>query len=344
MYQINPLHDPRWSKLLLRHPAAGIFHTPEWLEALRRTYGYEPIVFTTSAPGEELSGGIACCRVNSWLTGRRLVSVPFSDHCEPLVSTAEDFQRLFHCLKEEARRRNCKYIEIRPHSLSPGGESGLQRSEGFSFHRLDLRPTVDELFRGFHKSCIQRKIQRAEREELVYEEGRSAELLQKFYRLQVITRQRQQLAPQPFAWFRNLADCMGNRLKVGVASKDGTPVASILTLQFRQTLVYKYGCSDKHFSNLGCMPVLFWRAIQDAKREGLSQFDLGRSDLSNEGLISFKDRLGASKSTVTYWRFPATVAMPGQVDWKASMAKRIFSRLPNGWSTTAGALLYRHVG
>ena len=37
-----------------------------------------------SPPDEPLENGFLFCRVESWLTGRRLVSLPFSDHCEPL--------------------------------------------------------------------------------------------------------------------------------------------------------------------------------------------------------------------------------------------------------------------
>lgn len=343
MYQVDPLQDPRWHELLVRHPGATVFHTPAWLEALRRTYGYEPIVLTTCAPSQELTMGLAVCRVNSWLTGRRLVSLPFSDHCEPLVSSMEEFQCLLSGLKQEAVRSKYKYIEFRPLSFSLGPESGLERSESFCFHKLDLGPTAAELFSRFHKDCVQRKIRRAEREGLVYEDGNSAALLRRFYDLQVITRRRQQLPPQPFAWFRNLAACMGNKLKVRLVSKDGKPIASILTLQFRRILVYKYGCCDRLFSNLGAMQLLFWRAIQEAKREGLSEFDLGRSDLENGGLIHFKDRLGAKRTTMTYWRYGApSDARPDTR--KMAVARRVVSHLPSAWLTTAGSLLYRHVG
>ncbi|MGA2992083.1 MAG: GNAT family N-acetyltransferase [Candidatus Korobacteraceae bacterium] len=344
MYQLDPLHDPRWSELLAWHPAANVFHLPEWLEALRRTYGYEPFVLTSSSPRQELTGGLAVCRVNSWLTGRRLVSLPFSDHCEPLVNGSEEFQRLLSGLKQEAARSKHKYIEFRPLGLLPGSESGLESSESFCLHRLDLSPTAAELFSGFHKDCIQRKVNRAEREKLVYEEGRSPALLRKFYDLQVVTRRRQELAPQPFAWFQNLVDCMGEKSRIRMVSKGDRPIASMLTLQFRRTVVYKYGCSDKAFSNLGGMPLLFWKAVQDAKREGLLELDLGRSEWNNEGLVQFKDRLGAKRTTVTYWRYPAISAAPGRASWKIGMAKRVFSRLPDAWLTATGNLLYRHIG
>lgn len=344
MYQVDPLRDPRWSELLSRHPAATVFHLPEWLEALQRTYRYEPVVFTTSAPYQELTDGFAMCRVNSWLTGRRLVSLPFSDHCEPLVSGMEEFLRLLFGLKHEMVRGMQKYMEFRPLRLFPGCESGLEKSEHFCFHKLDLSPTINELFDQFHKNCVRKKILRAEREGLVYEDGYSAALLRKFYDLQVITRRRHQLAPQPFAWFRNLAACMGEKLKVRLVWKDNKPIASILTLKFRQTLVCKYACSDRLFSNLGGTQLLFWKTIQDAKREGLLEFDLGRSDSGNEGLMLFKDHLGATRTAVTYWRYPASSAAHVGDTWKMALAKRIFSHLPNTWLTTTGSLLYRHIG
>jgi hypothetical protein len=343
VYQIDPLQDARWNELLVRHPAATVFHTPEWLEALRTTYGYAPIVLTTCAPGQELTGGFVLCRVHSWLTGRRLVSLPFSDHCEPLVSGTDEFQGLLSGLKEEAEHGKYKYVEFRPLTLSLGCEGGLQTCKSFCFHKLDLGPTPAELFVRLNKKSIQKRVQRAETEGLIYEEGRSAALLRKFYDLQVITRRRQQLPPQPFAWFRNLAACMGEKLTIRVASKDNKPIASILTLRFRQTLVYKHGCSDKVFSNLGGTQLLLWRAIQDAKREGLLEFDLGRSDMRNEGLISFKDGLGATRSALTYWRYFTVPATQGRDTWKMTVARQVFSYIPKACLTTAGGLLYRHV-
>jgi len=256
----------------------------------------------------------------------------------------EEFLRLLSGVKQQAARSKFKYVEFRPLSLFPAPEAGLEQSETFCFHKLDLGLTTAELFGRFHKDCVQRKIQRAQREGLVYEDGYSEALLGKFYELQKMTRRRQELPPQPLAWFRNLADCMGGKLKLHVVSKDGKAIASILTLRFRRSLVYKYGASDKQFSNLGGTQLLFWTAIEDAKRDGLLEFDLGRSESRNQGLIQFKDRLGATKSTVTYWRHSPFPAATGANNWKMEMAKRVFSRLPDAWLTTAGNLLYRHIG
>jgi hypothetical protein len=92
------------------------------------------------------------------------------------------------------------------------------------------------------------------------------------------TPKRHGLPPQPKLWFSNLAASFGEDLKIRIASLDNRPLAAILTLRDRRTLVYKYGCSDESEHNRGGMQMLMWRAIQEAKQEGLATLDLGRSD------------------------------------------------------------------
>jgi hypothetical protein len=85
-----------------------------------------------------------------------------------------------------------------------------------------------------------------------------------------------------------------------VASREGQPLAAILTLQHKDVLVYKYGASDERF---GAMPFLLWKAILDAKGRGLSLLDLGRTNTDNPGPARFNERLGATPSTLTYVRW-----------------------------------------
>ena len=341
--QIDPVQDPRWTEFLDRHPRASVFHSPGWLEALRSTYGYEPFALTTAAKGQDLNNGLVFCQVKSWLTGRRTISLPFSDHCEPLVETGEDFHRLTQHAASDQVSGGAKYLEIRPLTLPRGSSTDLAKSDSFCLHQLDLRPNLDEIFDGFHRNCVQRKLRRAHREALGYEEGNSESLLAKFYSLLVLTRRRHQLAPQPIAWFRNLIACLGDSLKIRVASKNGEPVASILTLRYKETMVYKYGCSDKRFSNLGGMHLLLWKAIEEAKKDGLTSLDLGRSDWDNPGLLAFKDRWGAARSNLDYRLYGAASSQRPIPDWQIRTAKSIFGHLPNALLPLAGSLVYRHL-
>jgi hypothetical protein len=322
---------------------ATLFHSKEWLDALQHTYGYRPSVLTTSGPGERLANGLVFCRVQSWLTGRRLVSVPFSDHCTPLINGEEEFGGLLSSLQQEADQRREKYLELR--SIAEGARmpAGLSCSTTFCLHRLDLRPSLNELFHAFHGTCIRRKIARAQRMGLTYEDGTSEELLHKFYKLAVLTRRRQRIPPQPLSWFRNLIACLGDRVKIRLAAQEGQPAAGILTIRYKRTMIYKYGCSDQQFHKLGPMQLVMWRAIQEAKEHGLLEFDMGRTDWNNEGLLTFKDRWGGTRSTLLYLRYPVPKPLHSTEDILMRVAGLVFAWAPNGFLSTAGNILYRHI-
>src|SRR5262245_28149555 len=343
VYALDPLRDPRWPEFVGRDPNASVFHASGWLRALQRVYHYEPMAFTTSPPTAELTNGLLFCGVHSWLTGRRLVSVPFSDHCEPLVQSSEELRRLSLFVQRSREQRRWKYVEIRSASTTSPLEGEFQRTKTYYLHRLDLRPSLETLLRRFHKDCVQRKVRRAEREGLTYEASRSESLLLQLYGLLQVTRRRHQLPAQPLEWFRTLVDCLGDNACIRIAAKNGQPVAGILTLSHGKRMVYKYGGSDARLNNLGGMALLFWKAIQDAKQAGVEELDLGRSDRDNPGLTAFKEHWAAERSTLTYWRCPGMKRALTD-GWRIHFAKQIAARLPSGALTMAGRLLYRHIG
>ena len=326
-----------------RHPCASAFHHRGWLEALSRTYGYEPFLLSNmpeSAPS--LTDGIVFCRVSSWLTGTRLVSLPFADHCNPLLSNSNQLSEFTSWLRATCDRQKYKYVELRP--LVAQGAYGFQPGASFHFHELDLRPKVERLFQGLHKDSIQRKILRAEKESLVYEAGRSQQLVDEFYRLLLITRRRHQLLPQPRSWFKNLVVSMGDAITVRVARKHSDPIAAMITLRHRSTAIYKYGCSDEKFHNLGGMPFLFWKLIEESKASGVETLDFGRTDLDHEGLLVFKGKFGPQRKTLTYCRYVNREKTGSAVRWNSQTIRRLFTVLPDAAFSAAGKLLYRHMG
>lgn len=347
MYRVNPLSDHRWDRFLSDHPNSSVFHSSAWIKSLHLTYGYDVILLTTCPPEAELRNGILLCHVASCLTGRRLVSLPFSDHCEVLTGQESDVASFHAALTEELRGKRLRYIELRPvRPLASFGDA-VQGSQ-YCFHRLDLAPSLDSIFSKFHRDSIQRKIRRAEREWLSYEEGSSDALLSAFLRLRLLTQRRHLAPPQPKVWFRHLVENFGKHLKIRVAFKDNRAIAAILTLRHKDTMVYKYGCSDERYHSLGGMHLLLWRSIQEAKQMGLALFDLGRSDWTNPGLITFKDRWGAQKSELNYclMRRPERSALthPAQEGWAKNFGRRLASHLPDALFQALGASMYRHFG
>jgi lipid II:glycine glycyltransferase (peptidoglycan interpeptide bridge formation enzyme) len=217
-------------------------------------------------------------------------------------------------------------------------------SKHFYLHSLSLTPTVEDLFRGLHKDCVQRKIHRAERESLRVESGTSEPLLRDFYRLMIQTRRRHGLPPQPLRWFRTLVSTMGDRMTLRVAYHATHAIAAIVTLEFRDTVTYKYGASDASAHSLGGPILLLWQAIERARFDGMKSFDLGRTDLDEPGLATFKERFGATRQQLSYYRWSRFSRRSGSILSPTNeTVKRIVRALPDPLLVALGKLLYRHV-
>jgi len=240
LHEVAPLRDPRWQDLVQRHSGESVFHSVGWLRALQLTYGYEPVVFSTSPPAKELSNGFAFCRVRSWLTGNRIVSLPFSDRCAPLCEAEDQFEVLLLELQKPKLSEQWKYVELRPAGHRFGSKVqkvGFKPTASYILHHIDLELSNPMIFMGLHKNCVQRRILHAERVGVVELCGMSEKLLRDFYRLMVRTRGRHGLAPAPYVWYKNVCECLGDVADLRVAYKNDVPIAALLILHSRTLVI-----------------------------------------------------------------------------------------------------------
>jgi hypothetical protein len=317
------------------------------LRALYETYRYQPMVLTTSPDDAPLNNGLPLCDVRSWMTGRRLVSLPFSDHCDPLFDSEDDAPGVLAQFAQWMSAEQIRHTEFRPLCTAElfRDSQAVTPDDSYMLHTLSLEPEPGQLLDAMHKSCIVRRIRRAERESLRYETGRSDLLFREFYRLLLRTARRHMLPPQPRVWFENLRRCLGDAFLIHVAYWKQRAVAAMITLDFKDTITYKYGCSDERMNHLGSNPFLFWKMIERGKQLGFRELDLGRTEPESLGLIAFKDRLGAERVMIHYYRIPA-VNEPADLRkaWVNSVVRRSFGHFPDPLLIASGRILYRHFG
>jgi len=324
-----------------KHPGATVFHTAAWLAALKRTYGYRPRALTTTPPASPaLVDGLVFCEIRSPWTGRRLVSLPFSDYCGPLGDDAGLLTREALALTKQGGFR---YLEIRPgYDAKP--PDGMAEGASFYRHTIDLAAGPETLYRNLHKDSIARKIRRAGREGLRIGRETDSSAIREFHRLFLVTRRRHGYPPPPVQWLDNLFVTHADTASLHLARKpDGQAVAGIVLLRHSRTIYYKYGASDERFHAMGGMPLLFWDAMESAHQAGFETLDLGRSDLDGAGLIEFKEKLGASGKRISYWRYPSvTTGAKGSTG--EAVRKWCCAHLPDSALAWAGARLYPHIG
>jgi hypothetical protein len=92
------------------------------------------------------------------------------------------------------------------------------------------------------------------------------------------------------------------------------------------------------------MPMLFWKAIQKGKQQDVEEFDLGRSNRDNPGLTVFKERLGATRSKLTYSRLGRVQSPAPPPDSRSRLVNVMFARMPSRVAQMAGRVMYRHIG
>ncbi len=338
---MDPLALPTWDQALAGLEGAGFFHTRAWAAVLHDTYGYRPVYQAGFASGR-LFALLPMMEVDSWLTGRRGIGLPFTDLAEPLCPDATSFQRLREATLTEAQTRGWKYLECR------GGKHWLPDappSTSFWRHVLSLNVGETALLSGFEDS-VRRAIRKAERSGLKVEFLRTPEAMQEFYGLMCLTRRRHGVPPQPYRFFANIqrhAIAAGHGWIV-LARQAGRAVAGAVFLHFGRHAIYKFGASDETLQQLRANNLVMWRAILHYASEGFGDLDFGRTSLGNEGLRKFKLGWGAREQMAEYVRYDLRRhAYVTTRDEAHGWHNRIFQALPVPISRLAGSLLYRHI-
>ena len=339
---IDPIGEPEWLALVEKSPSAEIFHHPLWLDLLRSQYGYQ-LQACCVGNGDGIDAGIPIARIESRLTGRRLVSLPFSDVCSPALAPGAGepaVTALGDALVEESRRSG---LGLTVHAPLPDA-AGAFVQHRFYRHLLALSSDPAEVEVRYSKSRVQRGIKKAKLEGLWAERRTDAAALDDFYALHVKTRRRLGVPTQPRRFIRRFEEMFDAGLGfVGIVRDEGKPIAAAVFLTYRGTVTYKYGASDPR--NLSKRPnhLLFSEMIRWACEVGFHTLDFGRTDIDNEGLRSFKRSWGASESELAY-TFLADREPSREPVLRERIMTTTIQRSPAVVGRLAGAALYRHFG
>lgn len=334
------VEDPRWAAFVLASPDATAFHHPSWATMLARCYRYRSFVLATTDTAGRITAGLPFLDVDVPFRGRKWVSLPFTDWCPPL-GRADPVAGLVEQVAAAARASGARRVEIR---ADVGAGGALPTTAGV-LHRLRLDADPGAVFARFKRSQVQRNVRRAEKEGLtVARSDRRSDLVEVFYSLHVETRRRQGVPVQPRRYFEYLWDAMirPGLGHVSVAYADHHPVAAAVFLRWSGTTIYKYGASDAASWSLRPNHLLFWDAIEASCRSGDRVFDFGRTELSNEGLRSFKSGWDAEETPLCYSVVGGKPGGGTPLRPLAALLRPALRRAPS-WSCRAlGALLYRY--
>jgi len=339
--RVDPRTDPIWTTLIERMESS-VFHSPAWMQVLTETYGWEASAYVVLDGRGEPQAGVPFCRIADMM-GERILALPFSDYCDPLVNDQQCWDFLIDCLLAERCPINLRCLQ---NSLALTDERFAVVKQA-KWHGLDLTPALNDLWGGMQDST-HRAIRKSQRECLVVRVANEHELRAFFEMHLKVRKYKLGLLAQPFQFFQNIwrhfVDTQHGFLLL--ALHEDKIVAGDFFLEWKNTLYYKFNASLP--ADLSHRPndLLIWEGIQRGKARGLEFLDFGLSDIDQEGLVRYKRKFGTEEKTISFLRHAPsgspTLAEKQTRDLLAQLTSRFTDlRVPDPVTERAGEDLYR---
>jgi hypothetical protein len=349
--RLNPLTDPAWDQFVHQHRHGSHVHLSSWQRVVEGSFphvrGYGLAVVDES---NTIQAGLPVYHVKSWLTGDRLVSVPFANFSDPLTSQEEDIPLLMDAVQELSRELHTERIELRlRHLKMPQHIEPWIATVNYQTHTIVLDKPVDKLYKEFHKSCVQRKIKRSLESGLTIRTAKDEADWQAFYEIYLSHRQHRGLPPQPFRFFQKLAEHFQDIgiLQLLLAEKDGVILGGMYVFTFRQTMMADTLATRDDLKEMNLPIFLYWQGIQVAYNQGCKEFNLGRTSITNTSLADHKRKWASKVEDLVelqrQFRGPhAAHRREESVLYKS--ARLLLSSVPSPAFELLGRVAYKHIG
>lgn len=323
-----------WTQLVNAVPGATLYHSEPWIELLRRAYKFPLSLVSIERCGQPVAGCVLARSHNP--LARRFIALPFSDCAPPLAIDGAAANDLLDALVEHAAPGST--YEIR----GVARRSPWQTVDCFAQWNLALDRPLKAVEQGLALN-FRRNLRRAQSEPITIERGSSIEHLRRFYALQLESRHRLGLPPQPWSFFRLAREIFAPRgdLNVWLASERGEDVASAVFLQSGDEVSLKWA-ARRPAGPSRANHLLIWSAIQHFA-SNCRKLDLGRADVRNQGLSRFKRELGATPDPLPYSFYPRRPAQisPEVLSGPGKVVARIWTRMPILATRIAASVIYR---
>lgn len=340
--QVDPVRSSEWAALIAATDST-VFHSPQWMEVIEKTYGLEFSACIIDAGGQP-AAGVAWSEVSD-LLGTRRISLPFSDLGDLLISNPSDVPELTRFLLKDGITWSLRtFARNKPELDVP-----VKVKDDYKWHGVRLEDDVSILWDRM-SSMSQRGVKKAERSGVQVITATTKDQLREWFLLHMrLRKEKFGLLAQPYAFMENIWDNFmerGNGFLL-LATHEGQIIAGTLYLMWKDTCFYKFNASSNESLELRPNNLLMWRGMLEAKERKAKLLDLGRSSSHQEGLVGFKRGFGAIEETLLTLTYNQPTEEPKQV----SDSRRLFGELtksftakeiPEGTTENAGRFLYKY--
>lgn len=324
---LNDAHEvARLDAWIMTHENGLPFHRPKWLIAIENGTGQAAHCLVAEAGGE-ITAILPFHLVHSPLFGRALVSSGFAVGGGILSNNAAATRRLAAEICGLAEQWSCPTVELRGGSL-PGGDWIEKRDAHANFLKPLQGDDEAELL------AIPRK-QRAEVRKglengFTVESGREQRDLDWHYAIYAESVRNLGTPVFPKHLMAAVLEAFGEDADILTVLHEGRPVASVLSLYHKGTVMPYWGGGVWDARRLRANDVMYYALMNHARRRGYTHFDFGRSKVDS-GAYFFKKNWGFEPEPMAYAIHTADGQEPRDVNpnspkYKAQIA--LWQKLP----------------
>jgi CelD/BcsL family acetyltransferase involved in cellulose biosynthesis len=340
------IRHPKVVEMLNNDPRVGVFSSPPWFEVLSETYGFD-VRASVQCDGDKIAGLVPYCHLRD-IRGERVVSVPFSDFCDPFVDSLEQWNQLVDPILAIGAPSTFRLV----HNVVPLSDPRFELLASHVWMGMDIAGTADELLANASRNARE-TVTRSEKKGVKTRITTSAADVTTYWNMQIAIRKvKHRLLAQPESFFQNIRDRFDadGKFVLVLAEEDGAVVAGSMYLEWGNTLFYKYNASVTN--TFGANDLVLWTAIRYAADRGLKLVDFGLSEAEHTGLIKFKAKWATREQPLHWLRAtPAPTETVLAANAHGSAVGPVLGQLtdlltqpdvPDEVSASVGALLYRY--
>lgn len=325
--------DPALEAFVRARPGATPFHLPQWSRAIQRGTGQRAHLLVAERGGETI-GLLPLTEMRSRLFGSALVSTGFGVDGGILTQDPAAAQALADAAVELAAKLGCPSVELRGGPLPEGWGKAAGTYAGF----VREVPGDEEAI----LNTIPRK-QRAEvRRSLTFGLEVGLGNADAHYRTYAESVRNLGTPVFPRSLFAAVLDEFGAEADILTISRDGRPLASVLSLYLKGT-VYPYWGGGTHEARAArANELMYYELMRHAVRRGCTRFDFGRSKFGT-GAFAYKKNWGFEPQPLVYalWG-EAREVNPLSPKYRLQVA--IWRKLPLWLANRVGPVIARGLG
>lgn len=331
---------PRWDAFVRAHPDGSFFHLAAWSDQVREVAPHVASYLLAENGAGDVDGVLPLFLVDSPLTGRAAVSVPYGVYGGILArsSAAE------RALLEEARlvtdAFGARHLELRNVRAV---DADLARSALYVTFVRELPATEEECLGLIPRKS--RATTRNARDRFGLKFVAGERLLDRFHELFVANKR--DLGSPAFSrrYFARLLERFGDAALLHGVEHEGRVIAAVISFLHAGTINPYYSGALPGTERMGSMNFMYWQLMEEGVRRGMRRYDFGRSR-AGTGAFAFKQNMGFEPTPLEYQyylRDGDDLPSLNPSNPKFDAVKGAMQRLPFGMVRRLGPWLMRHL-